>query len=174
MAAGEYVSVSSQRDTEMADVDKERQEQERGPEARAHELEELVQIYIDRGLTADLARQVAVQLTAKDPVRAHARDELGIDIDDYVNPWVAAGSSAVCCCPPDPPIRAVLPGALSTVACLSGRSQPDNCAPRRDGKHSRLRTVGQAGAQWVLSSETCLRVGSMAPLEGLGAGPGPQ
>lgn len=95
MAAGEYVSVSSQRDTEMADVDKERQEQERGPEARAHELEELVQIYIDRGLTLATARDVAEQLTAKDPVRAHARDELGIDIDDYTNPWSAAGASAV-------------------------------------------------------------------------------
>ena len=57
MAAGEYISVASQRDTEAADVEKERQEQQKGPAARARELDELVQIYIERGLDYDLARQ---------------------------------------------------------------------------------------------------------------------
>mmetsp|Transcript_2424 Transcript_2424/g.6264 ORF Transcript_2424/g.6264 Transcript_2424/m.6264 type:complete len:272 (-) Transcript_2424:581-1396(-) len=90
MACGEYISVSSQRDTEAADIEKERREQEKGPAARAHELEELTQIYCNRGLSPDLARQVAEELTEKDVVRAHARDELGIDIDELANPWQAA------------------------------------------------------------------------------------
>lgn len=58
MAAGEYISVASQKDTEMADVDKERKAQEKGPEMRAHELEELTQIYVERGLDYRLAREV--------------------------------------------------------------------------------------------------------------------
>lgn len=135
MAVGEYISVSSQRDSEMADVEKERVEQAKGapkflhpyappsnilcsahmsmvwigrtrirtnicemnecatsvwrqglyifchgagPEARARELLELQAIYMDRGIERELARQVAVQLTEKDVIRAHARDELGM------------------------------------------------------------------------------------------------
>ena len=73
MAAGEYISVASQRDTEQADVDKERRAQEAGPVIRQQELDELTQIYVDRGLTERLAREVAVALTEKDAVRAHAR-----------------------------------------------------------------------------------------------------
>ena len=73
MAAGEYISVASQRDTEQADVDKERLAQESGPAIRQQELEELAQIYVERGLTERLAREVAVALTEKDAVRAHAR-----------------------------------------------------------------------------------------------------
>lgn len=74
MAAGEYVSVSSQADTEQADLARERKELETDPAA---ELAELTRIYEDRGLEPSLARQVAEQLTAHDPLRAHARDELG-------------------------------------------------------------------------------------------------
>ena len=59
MGAGEYISVSSQRDTEAADVDKERAEQKKGPASRARNLDELIQIYMDRGLTYDLARQAS-------------------------------------------------------------------------------------------------------------------
>lgn len=73
MAAGEYISVASQRDTEQADVDKERLAQESGPVMRQQELDELAQIYVERGLTERLAREVAVALTEKDAVRAHAR-----------------------------------------------------------------------------------------------------
>ena len=58
MAAGEYISVASQKDTELADVDKERQQQEAGPAARAAELEELTQVYVSRGLDYDLAKRV--------------------------------------------------------------------------------------------------------------------
>src|SRR6187397_1785412 len=74
MAAGEYVSVSSQADTEQADINRERQELATDNE---HEREELAAIYVVRGLDADLARQVADQLMAHDALAAHARDELG-------------------------------------------------------------------------------------------------
>ena len=96
MAAGEYVSVSSQKDAEKADIEKEILEQLKGPEAQLRELDELTQIYVDRGVPADLARQVAVALTEKDVIRAHARDELGIDIDELSNPLQAAVVSALC------------------------------------------------------------------------------
>ena len=75
MAAGEYVSVSSQSDTEKADLDRERAELATQPE---FEREELARIYVDRGVAPDLAQQVADQLMAKDALLAHARDELGI------------------------------------------------------------------------------------------------
>lgn len=100
MALGEYVSVSQQADSERADVETERRAQEAGPAVRAQELQELVDIYIGRGLSPALAREVAEALTEEDAVRAHARDELGIDIDDHPDPWLAAIASMVrrCLC----------------------------------------------------------------------------
>lgn len=95
MAIGEYVSVASQRDAERADVKTEHKEQLKGPEARARELEELTYIYVERGLDYALAKQVATVLTEKDPVRAHARDELGIDVDELARPAQAAVVSAL-------------------------------------------------------------------------------
>ncbi|MGV1926513.1 VIT1/CCC1 transporter family protein [Agrobacterium tumefaciens] len=92
MAAGEYVSVSSQADTEEADLARERKELETLPEA---ELEELTQIYVNRGLTADLAKQVAVQLTAGNALDAHAHDELGIVEHMAARPIQAALTSAL-------------------------------------------------------------------------------
>ena len=91
MAAGEYVSVSSQADTESADLAREREELATQPE---HELEELTGIYIKRGLTHDLAKQVATQLTAHDALGAHARDELGITEAMNARPVQAALASA--------------------------------------------------------------------------------
>ena len=91
MAAGEYVSVSSQADTEKADLARERRELADQPEA---ELRELQQIYIERGLDADLARRVAEQLSAGDRLAAHARDELGITEAQAANPIQAALASA--------------------------------------------------------------------------------
>ncbi|HUY54978.1 MAG TPA: VIT family protein [Candidatus Nanopelagicaceae bacterium] len=91
MAAGEYVSVSSQRDAERADLNRERAELRADP---AGELEELTQIYVARGIEYDLARQVAVQLTEVDPLAAHARDELGITDSGRARPIQAAGFSA--------------------------------------------------------------------------------
>lgn len=92
MAAGEYVSVSSQTDAERADLARERRELAELPEA---ELEELTQIYQARGLTHDLARQVGVQLTARDALGAHARDELGISETVTSHPIQAAVVSAL-------------------------------------------------------------------------------
>lgn len=92
MAAGEYVSVSSQSDTENSDLERERKELAEDP---AHELEELTSIYVHRGLDAELARNVAMQLTAKDALAAHARDELGISETLKARPVQAAISSAL-------------------------------------------------------------------------------
>ena len=91
MAAGEYVSVSSQSDTEQADLERERRELATEPE---HELAELAGIYVDRGLTPELAAQVAAQLTAKDALAAHARDELGLSDLTRARPIQAALASA--------------------------------------------------------------------------------
>ena len=91
MAAGEYVSVSSQSDTERADLERERHELEVNPEA---ELSELAAIYVERGLDPDLAEQVAVQLTRKDALGAHARDELGLSDLASARPVQAALTSA--------------------------------------------------------------------------------
>ena len=92
MAAGEYVSVSSQSDTEKADLDRERGELAADND---HEHKELAAIYVDRGLDPELARQVAVQLMAKDALAAHERDELGISEMITVRPIQAALTSAV-------------------------------------------------------------------------------
>jgi len=91
MAAGEYVSVSSQSDTENADIEKERNELATDP---VHELEELTMIYVGRGLDKNLAKQVAMQLTAHDALGAHARDELGISDILSAKPIQAAFASA--------------------------------------------------------------------------------
>ncbi len=92
MAGGEYVSVSTQRDTEKALIEKERWELEHMPE---EELDELTQLYRQRGLSEELARQVAVELTAKDALAAHAEIELGINHEEFTSPWAAAVSSFV-------------------------------------------------------------------------------
>ena|SRR5436190_5537538 len=92
MAAGEYVSVSSQADTEQADLARERGELGAAPE---YELEELRQIYVARGLDPGLALQVAKQLMERDALGAHARDELGLSIVHTARPVQAALASAV-------------------------------------------------------------------------------
>ncbi|MBS1846464.1 MAG: VIT family protein [Actinobacteria bacterium] len=92
MAAGEYVSVSSQRDTEEADLRLERRELAEDP---VGELAELTGIYEGRGLPSELALQVAEALTADDALAAHARDELGLPEDRRARPLQAAGASAL-------------------------------------------------------------------------------
>jgi len=91
MATGEYISVSSQADTEQADLERERNELAQWPDV---ELDELQNIYVERGLDADLARRVAEQLTAHDALTAHARDELGITEALSAKPIQAALASA--------------------------------------------------------------------------------
>jgi vacuolar iron transporter family protein len=92
MAGGEYVSVSTQRDTERAALRLERYELATMPEA---EEEELAQIYESKGLSPDLAARVARELTENDALEAHAEAELGIDPDDLTSPWQAAWASLV-------------------------------------------------------------------------------
>ncbi|WFR71765.1 VIT family protein [Prescottella defluvii] len=92
MALGEYVSVSSQRDSERALLSKERRELRENPE---EELAELAAIYRSKGLSADTAQLVADELTAHDAFAAHVDAELGIDPDELTNPWHAALSSAI-------------------------------------------------------------------------------
>lgn len=95
MAAGEYVSVSSQRDAEQADIEREKRELAHQPGA---ELDELTNIYVERGLSPELARQVAEQLSARDRLGAHLRDELGLDPRALARPlqaaWISAASFA--------------------------------------------------------------------------------
>jgi VIT1/CCC1 family predicted Fe2+/Mn2+ transporter len=90
MATGEYVSVSTQRDSELALLAKERRELVEDPE---DELAELAGLYADKGLDDELALEVARQLTAHDALGAHAEAELGIDPDDLTSPWNAAIAS---------------------------------------------------------------------------------
>lgn len=92
MAAGEYVSVSAQRDTERALLDKERRELDEMPD---EELDELTEIYRRKGLSPRLARAVAVELTEHDAFAAHVDAELGIDPEDLASPWHAAVASAL-------------------------------------------------------------------------------
>ena len=92
MALGEYVSVSSQRDSERALIEKERQELAADPHA---EFAELVGLYEAQGLTTETATRVATELTANDALSAHLAVELNIDQDDVVSPWHAALASAV-------------------------------------------------------------------------------
>ncbi|MEU2165197.1 VIT family protein [Streptomyces sp. NPDC019208] len=90
MAAGEYVSVSTQRDSEKAALALEKRELSEQPAA---ELDELTALLAARGLSHEVARAAAEQLTARDALRAHARVELGINPDELANPWHAAGAS---------------------------------------------------------------------------------
>jgi VIT1/CCC1 family predicted Fe2+/Mn2+ transporter len=113
MAAGEYVSVSSQSDTERADLDRERKELATEPE---HELAELTGIYVRRGLDKALARQVAAQMMAHDALGAHARDELGITEMATARPVQAALASAATFA-----VGAALPLLVAWLAPAQGR-----------------------------------------------------
>jgi VIT1/CCC1 family predicted Fe2+/Mn2+ transporter len=108
MAAGEYVSVSSQADTETADLARERRELTEQPRA---ELDELTDVYVKRGVTPALARQVAEQMTAKDAFATHARDELGLSDHIVARPVQAALTSAVTFS-----VGAALPLAIALIA----------------------------------------------------------
>jgi VIT1/CCC1 family predicted Fe2+/Mn2+ transporter len=112
MAAGEYVSVSSQADAERADLAKERRELEEFPEG---EHRELVGIYVSRGLAPELAEQVATELAAHDALGAHARDELGITEALRARPLQAALASAAAFA-----VGAALPIAVILVVPVAG------------------------------------------------------
>jgi VIT1/CCC1 family predicted Fe2+/Mn2+ transporter len=92
MAGGEYASVSAQRDSEIAALAKERKELEADP---SDELEELANFYRNRGISEQLSKQIAIELSKTDPVRAHAEAELGISSDEHVSPMAAAIASFI-------------------------------------------------------------------------------
>ena len=170
MAAGEYVSVSSQADTERADLAREQAELAAAPE---EETDELAEIYIGRGVEATLARQVATQLMAKDALGAHAKDELGISEAVSANPiqagvtsalTFAAGASA-------PLIVAVLAPAsivpFAIAGCfvgLSRRPRRHRCEGRgctgREGYASRglLGRFGHGGHSWDRKTDRACRL----------------
>lgn len=112
MAAGEYVSVSTQRDTELALIDKERRELLEEPDA---ELIELAGIYRSKGISEELALRVAQELTAHDALAAHAEVELKLDPDELTNPWHAAWASATSFV-----VGAAIP--LTTILLIEGRT----------------------------------------------------
>lgn len=111
MAAGEYVSVCSQSDTENADLSREKKELEENPE---FEIAELAKIYEKRGLEKNLAQEVAIQLMKKDALTAHAHDELGISALTKARPLQAAGASALTFI-----IGAILPLLMALVSPLN-------------------------------------------------------
>lgn len=113
MALGEYVSVSSQRDSERSDIAKETWELEHQAD---HELEELTGIYQAKGLSRDLARQVAQELTEHDALGTHLRDELGISTDGLARPFQAAWSSMLAFS-----VGAGIPLAASAIAASGQR-----------------------------------------------------
>jgi VIT1/CCC1 family predicted Fe2+/Mn2+ transporter len=92
MAAGEYISVSTQRDSERAYIDKEKSELAEHPE---EELQELTEAYVQKGLSAATAKKVAKELTEQDAIKAHLEVEFGLDEEDLTNPWHAAYASAI-------------------------------------------------------------------------------
>jgi vacuolar iron transporter family protein len=154
LVAGEYVSVSSQSDSEQADLARERRELNENPE---FELEELTEIYVKRGVDRNLARQVAQQLMAKDALSAHAHDELGISEITTARSVQAALTSAVSFA-----VGAAMPllmvvvspsGALVAIVSaaslvLSRISRRDWCKSRRckrSARHSPGDILGRAG-----------------------------
>ncbi|MFJ4623586.1 VIT family protein [Streptomyces sp. NPDC088812] len=149
MAAGEYVSVSTQRDSEEAALAQEKRELREQPEA---ELEELTVLLEERGLSRQVAREAAVQLTRRDALRAHARVELGIDPDDLTDPWHAAWASflaftvgallpllAIVLPPPDRRLPVTVVSVLLALACTGwtsarlGAAQPRRAVVRNVG-----------------------------------------
>ena len=121
MAVGEYVSVSSQRDAEQADIGREKRELAEWPQA---ELDELAGIYVKRGLEFDLAMKVALQLSARDRLGAHLLDELGIDQSSLARPlqaaWISAASFALFALVPIAGLFAApAPLRIPTIAALS-------------------------------------------------------
>lgn len=143
MAAGEYVSVQSQADTEHADLAVERRELQEDPHS---ELEELAAIYRQRGVSAELALEVARQLTAHDALAAHARDELGITDTTRARPLQAAAASA--------------------AAFVAGAALPVLTALLASHAHVALATTASTLVGLCITGALAARVGGARPLRG--------
>lgn len=141
MALGEYVSVSSQRDSEMSDIAKETWELENTPE---RELAELTAIYQDKGLNHTLAREVAVELTKKDALKIHLAEELGITEYNRARPVQAAVTSAIAFC---------LGGAMPVVAVAFGSSTAVRIWLTLAVSIVALVTLGSVGAHYGKASK---------------------
>lgn len=141
MALGEYVSVSSQRDSELSDIAKETKELRETPE---RELAELTAIYQDKGLNHDLARQVAVELTKKDALRAHLAEELGITDHNRAKPIEASVTSAVSFC---------VGGAMPVIAVALGNTSATRIWITLLVSTGALVALGSAGAHYGRASK---------------------
>lgn len=144
MALGEYISVSSQRDSERALIAKERRELASDPDA---EFAELVGLYQAQGLQPATARQVAVELTERDALRAHLSVELNIDLDDVASPWHAALASAI----------AFTIGALLPLATILLLPHPERIAWTFVAVLAALAITGYVAA-WIGDSRRALAV----------------
>ena len=161
MAAGEYVSVRSQADTEAADL---RLEQRSLKRNSGEELAELTEIYVQRGLSPDLAAQVASQLTHHDALDAHARDELGILLHNRARPVQAAVASAACFAG-----GAACPGGGGGYADRTVDLDRDGCVHRLSGRAGAL-AAGAARAPGPAALRvTILGALAMAVTAGVGA-----
>jgi VIT1/CCC1 family predicted Fe2+/Mn2+ transporter len=160
MAAGEYVSVSAQRDAEHADIELETRELSRRPRAELHEL---ARIYVRRGLEPELATKVAEQLSARDRLGAHLRDELGIDPAALARPiqaaWISAASfalfaavpiAALLLAPAASRILAIAAASLITLAGLGAFGGQLGGAPM--GRAALRVTIGGAMAMAVTAA----------------------
>lgn len=170
MAVGEYVSVSTQRDTERALIELERRELRETPE---DELAELTDLYRIRGLSAETARKVAEEMTAHDALAAHAEAELGLNPREFTNPWHAAFSSAVSFA-----LGAILPLAAILLPPVSARIPVTVCAvlvalaltgsvSARLGGSSRLRAAVRLVLGGALAMCITYGIGQLAGITGM-------
>jgi VIT1/CCC1 family predicted Fe2+/Mn2+ transporter len=160
MAVGEYVSVSSQRDVEQADIGLEKRELATEPQA---ELQELAMIYVKRGLDEELALQVARQLSAHDRLGAHMRDELGIDQRSRARPlqaaWISALSFAVFSLVPI--IALIIAPATLRIAMVAAFSLVSLAALGALGAHLGGAPLGRAALRVTLGGTLAMTVTAM-------------
>jgi vacuolar iron transporter family protein len=172
MGIGEYTSVSSQRDAEQADIDKERVELAETPE---RELRELTRIYIDKGLSPELAHEVAVELSSGDVLAVHMAEELGLTHETLARPLLAATSSAISFAVGAliPLVTVALAGssagvrvAATAIASLAGLAALGASAARLGGAPFRRATVRML----VFGAVAMLVVGLVGKLLGVATG----
>ena len=157
MAVGEYVSVSSQRDAERADIEREKRELAAQPQAELHEL---AMIYVKRGLSQELALKVAEELSARDRLGAHMRDELGIDQAALARPmqaaWISAASFALFAMVP---VAALLiaPATLR-IPVIAGLSLASLAALGAIGGHLGGAPLGRASLRVIIGGSLAMGV----------------
>ena len=164
MAAGEYVSVSSQSDAEKAFVRREEKLLEDYPD---EELDELTSYYVAQGISPETARQAAIEVTGKNALKAHVKMETGMELDEYVNPWSAAASSLVAFTIGSlVPVLAVIiapPGAkpVAVVAAVLVALVGTGCISAHVGRAPKLRAVARVAIGGLLAMLIAYGVGSL-------------